>query len=142
MQVAYNGEMVRIAPGPLRIIDDAPVGRLFRDGRLIVPSGDGPVRERRKLAAVGIIAVSLVLSRKGDLVADPQMALDGIPAEDAEGDPMDEHRALVRRGHDCDRSRPAAAATWKWWRKPSAAASAAPWPTPGARSPLSKCWPA
>ena len=90
VQVAYNGEIVRIAPGPLRIIDDAPVGRLFRDGRLIVPSGEGPVRERRKLASVGIIAVSLVFSRKGDIVADPQVALDGIPIEDAEGDPMED----------------------------------------------------
>ena len=90
VQVAYNGKIVRIAPGPLRIIDDAPVGRLFRDGRLIVPSGEGPVRERRKLASVGIIAVSLVFSRKGDIVADPQVALDGIPIEDAEGDPMED----------------------------------------------------
>ncbi|WP_439541170.1 ribonuclease J [Hyphomicrobium sp.] len=90
VQIAYNGEIVRIAPGPLRIIDDAPVGRLFRDGRLIVPSGDGPVRERRKLASVGIIAVSLVFTRKGDLAVDPQVALDGIPAEDNEGDPMED----------------------------------------------------
>ena len=90
VQIAYNGEIVRIAPGPLRIIDDAPVGRLFRDGRLIVPSGDGPVRERRKLASVGIIAVSLVFTRKGELAADPQVALDGIPAEDSEGDPMED----------------------------------------------------
>ena len=32
---------------PAEIIDEAPVGRLFRDGDLLVPSEDGPVRERR-----------------------------------------------------------------------------------------------
>ncbi|WP_295555416.1 ribonuclease J [uncultured Hyphomicrobium sp.] len=90
VQVAYNGEVVRLAPGALRIVDDAPVGRLFRDGRLIVPSGDGPVRERRKLAAVGIVIVALALSRRGEVAAEPQIVIDGVPIEDADGDPMED----------------------------------------------------
>lgn len=90
VQVAYNGEMVRLAPGPVRIVDDAPVGRLFRDGRLIIPSGDGSVRERRKLANVGIVVVALTLSRKGAVMAEPRVVLDGVPYEDADGEPMDE----------------------------------------------------
>ncbi|MDQ8697981.1 ribonuclease J [Hyphomicrobium sp. LHD-15] len=90
VQVAYNGEMVRLAPGPVRIVDDAPVGRLFRDGRLIVPSTDGPVRERRKLAVVGIVVVALALTRRGELMAEPQIVIDGVPAEDEDGEPMDE----------------------------------------------------
>lgn len=90
VQVAYNGEMVRLAPGPVRIVDDAPVGRLFRDGNLIVPAGDGPVRERRKLAAVGIVMVALALSRRGEVVGEPQIAIDGVPYEDEAGEPMEE----------------------------------------------------
>ena len=90
VQVAYNGEMVRLAPGPVRIVDDAPVGRLFRDGRLIVPSGDGPVRERRKLAMVGMVVVALAFSRRGELVSDPQIVIDGVPYEDEEGEPMED----------------------------------------------------
>lgn len=88
VQVAYNGEIVRLAPGPVKIVDDAPVGRLFRDGNLLVPSTEGPVRERRKLAYVGIAVVALAMTRKGEIVGEPQVALDGIPAEDAEGEPM------------------------------------------------------
>ncbi len=85
-----NGEMVKIAPGKAGIIDEAPVGRLFRDGRLLLEA-DGPtVRERRKLATVGIVAASLVLSRKGEVLADPQVILDGVPLEDAEGDRLEE----------------------------------------------------
>jgi ribonuclease J len=87
---ATNGEIVRLAPGPAKVIDDAPVGRLFRDGRLIVPSEDGPVRERRKLAHVGLIAVAITLSRRGDVLCEPQVVLDGVPAEDAEGGSMRE----------------------------------------------------
>jgi ribonuclease J len=88
VQVAYNGEMVRLAPGPVRVVDDAPVGRLFRDGRLIVSSEDGPVRERRKLANVGIVVVALALSRRGEVVSEPLVALDGVPMDDDQGEPM------------------------------------------------------
>ncbi len=90
VQVAYNGEMVRLAPGPVRIVDDAPVGRLFRDGNLIVPAGDGPVRERRKLAAGGIVIVALAISRRGELAGEPQIVIDGVPYEDEAGEPMEE----------------------------------------------------
>jgi ribonuclease J len=87
VMTVYNGEIARLAPNPA-IIDDAPIGRLFRDGRLLVPEADGPVRQRRKLSAVGIVMVSLSLSRKGAVLADPQAVLDGVPAENAKGDDM------------------------------------------------------
>jgi len=80
-----NGEMVLISPTDPRLIDEVPVGRLFRDGRLLVPEDEGSVRERRKLGFVGIVCVSLVLSRRGDLLADPEIALDGIPEETPSG---------------------------------------------------------
>ena len=82
-----DGEIVRLAPDPA-VIDDAPVARLFRDGRLLVPEADGPVRARRKLAAVGIVMVSLCLSRRGELMAEPLAELDGVPAETADGEDM------------------------------------------------------
>lgn len=84
-----DGEIVRLAPA-CGVIDDAPVGRLYRDGKLIVPSDDGPVRERRKLSFVGIVAVSVTLSRKGEVLGEPQVAIDGVPHEAADGEPMDE----------------------------------------------------
>ena len=83
-----NGEVVELAPGPAAIIDEVSVGRLFRDGRLIVPSDEGPVRERRKLSFVGIVIVALVLSRRGELLAEPAVVLDGIPSQTAGGRAM------------------------------------------------------
>jgi ribonuclease J len=83
-----NGDMVKLAPDPAQVIDEAPVGRLFRDGRLIVGSAEGPVRERRSLAFAGVVAVALVLSGRGELVAAPEVMLDGVPAADAEGRSM------------------------------------------------------
>jgi ribonuclease J len=83
-----NGDIVRLAPGKAEVIDEAPVGRLFRDGRLLVGSEDGPVRERRALAFAGIVIVALALSSRGELLGEPDIALDGVPAADARGRPM------------------------------------------------------
>jgi ribonuclease J len=83
-----NGDIVRLAPGPAEIIDEAPVGRVFRDGRLLVPSDDGPVRERRALAFAGMVIVGIALSARGELLAEAQVALDGVPAADAKGKAM------------------------------------------------------
>ena len=83
-----NGDIVRLAPGAAEIIDEAPVGRLFRDGHLLVPSEDGPVRERRSLAFAGIVVVALPQSARDGVVPDPEVMLDGVPARDAEGRSM------------------------------------------------------
>ena len=88
-----NGEMVRLAPGKAQIIDEAPVGRLFRDGSLLVPAVDGPVRERRSLAFAGIVVVALVRSGRGEISPEAEIALDGVPTADAQGRPM---RDIVR----------------------------------------------
>jgi ribonuclease J len=85
-----DGEMLKLWPGQAAVIDEAPVGRLYRDGNLIVPDAEGPVKARRKLSFVGIAVVSLVLSRRGDVLGEPGLVLEGIPAADADGESMRE----------------------------------------------------
>ena len=85
---ARNGTMVRLLPGPAQIIDDVPVGRLYRDGMILTRADDGQVRDRRKLSFAGSVAVSLVLSEKGVLLAEPEVALTGLPATDNDGMPF------------------------------------------------------
>jgi ribonuclease J len=89
-----NGAMVRLAPGPCEVVDHAPVGRIFRDGSLLVPAEDGPVRERRSLAFAGIVIVALIRSGRGNVSPDAEIVLDGVPAANADGRPMAE---IVRR---------------------------------------------
>ncbi len=88
VMIVRNGDIVRLAPGDASIIDEAPVGRLFRDGDLLVDSSSGPVRDRRKLSEVGICVVSLVFDEKGGIAAEPDAILDGIPETDVEGTEM------------------------------------------------------
>ena len=82
---ARNGAMVRLAPGPAAIIDDVPVGRLYRDGTILTRADDGQVRDRRRLSFAGTVSVSLVLSDKGALLAEPEVALTGLPIANGEG---------------------------------------------------------
>jgi ribonuclease J len=84
-----DGQMIRIAPGPSAVIDEAPIGRLFRDGRLIVPGDEGPVQERRRLSFVGLVAIAIALNRRGDALGEPDVAIDGIPTETAAGKSME-----------------------------------------------------
>jgi ribonuclease J len=61
------------------------VGRVYRDGTILTSADDGQVRDRRKLSFAGIVAVSLVLTTKGELVADPEVGLTGLPETDSRG---------------------------------------------------------
>ena len=87
---ARNGTMVRLMPGPAKIIDEVPVGRLYRDGAILTRADAGQVRDRRKLSFAGSVAVSLVLSDKGVLLAEPEIALTGLPAADNQGTPFED----------------------------------------------------
>lgn len=85
---ARNGTVVHLLPQPAGIVGEVPVGRLYRDGAILTSADDGQVRERRKLSFAGFVAVSLVLTTKGELVADPEVALSGLPATDTRGIPF------------------------------------------------------
>ena len=52
---------------------------LKRDGKLILPGDEGPTRERRKLSTVGIAIVSLAMTRRGEVISDYLLSLDGVP---------------------------------------------------------------
>ena len=78
--------------GPGAIIDEAPVGRLYRDGRLIVPGGDGP----------GARAAQAVVRRHRHGVA-------GAVAARRAG------RRSRRSPSTACRPRPPTAATWRTW---------------------------
>jgi ribonuclease J len=85
-----NGVMARLYPGTAEVIDEVPAGRLMRDGTLLLREDDGPLRERRKLSFVGTVTVFLVVDRKGEMAADPEIVMHGIPNQDEHGQPFPE----------------------------------------------------
>lgn len=85
-----NGDMLRLAPGPAEVIDQAPVGRLIKDGRLIGEIDEIGISERRKLSFVGHVACSVLLDTKFSLIGDPDLVAVGVPELDSDGDLLED----------------------------------------------------
>ncbi len=85
-----NGRMLRVAPGPAEIVDEAPHGRIYKDGKLIGTLESTGISERRKLSFAGHVAVSIVLDSKFNIAGDPDLEAFGIPIEDAGGEDMED----------------------------------------------------
>jgi ribonuclease J len=89
-----DGRLFHLGPdGPHLIDGDVPIGRLYRDGNLVLQAGDPAVVERKRLSWNGHVAVSVVIQRNGEMAADPEVEVMGIPGRDANGLDMGE-RAL------------------------------------------------
>ena len=79
-----NGSIVRLAPGPATVIDEAPHGRLLLDGSIITGRDDTTLKERRSLSFAGHIAVTVVLDARGRILVDPVVIAAGVPTDAVE----------------------------------------------------------
>ncbi|MEJ2374580.1 MAG: ribonuclease J [Pseudolabrys sp.] len=93
-----NGDLVRLSD-EARVIDEVPAGRIYKDGRLLVPADARTVADRRRLSFAGAVSVALALSEDGRLAADPEYDLIGIPERDGEGGFM--HEAVYDAVIEC-----------------------------------------
>jgi ribonuclease J len=80
-----NGDLVRIAEGRAGIIDEVPAGRIYKDGTILVEADSRTVADRRRLSFAGAVSIAIAMTEKGELAADPELDLIGIPVRDREG---------------------------------------------------------
>lgn len=88
-QILTNGEVMRLLPldhqqGALQKVDEAPTGRWFLDGKTIAIHHEQPMRERRKLAFVGLVVATIILSEDDSDIIDILIDIQGIPEEVSE----------------------------------------------------------
>lgn len=89
--IAENGSMVRLAPGTVGIVGEAPSGRLVAEGRRIVSLDGELVRGRNKAVYNGSAVITVVIDHEGNLFDDPQTATTGlIDGANGEGGKMDD----------------------------------------------------
>lgn len=93
--VQENGDLVRLAPGPARILERVRSGRLILDGDVILPADGETINERRKLSFYGQISVAVVLSR--GKFADSAIQYRGVPVEDEREAFLDEMNAAAEK---------------------------------------------
>jgi ribonuclease J len=79
-----NGDLVRLSPNA-GIIDEVPAGRLYKDGTLLVEADQRTVADRKRLSFAGTVSVAIAITDQGQLAADPELDLIGIPERDRDG---------------------------------------------------------
>ena len=84
--VQKNGDVVRLAPGEPKKIDEVRVGRLLLDGDVILPADGATVNERRRIGYGGLITVTLPVGEDGELAGTPLIRPFGIPVEEDRDD--------------------------------------------------------
>ncbi|WP_375641996.1 MULTISPECIES: ribonuclease J [unclassified Bartonella] len=80
-----NGHMLRFAPEPVEVVDQVPVGRIYKDGCLIGDEDELGIRERRKLSYAGHVTISLHINSKNELLGDIGLTTFGLPESNGKG---------------------------------------------------------
>jgi ribonuclease J len=83
-----NGDLVKLGPGDPGIVDEVPAGRLYKDGKLLIDAQARTIADRKRLAMLGFISVALAMTEKGQVAADPEVEMIGVPETAASGEPM------------------------------------------------------
>ncbi len=73
----HNGQVIRLAPGPLTVVGNVFSGRLALDGERLLPWGGHVLSERAKMMSLGLVQIALALSSENQ-VDDCQVALWGL----------------------------------------------------------------
>ncbi|HYG84909.1 MAG TPA: ribonuclease J [Azospirillum sp.] len=86
--VPANGDVVRLAPGPVEVVTQVRSGRWAIDGKRLVPLDAGLMRARNRMVHNGAAVATLVMTAKGELVTAPQVAVMGLLDGEADHDAL------------------------------------------------------
>jgi len=90
MQVKYpvkveNGDIVQLYPGEKpKVVDKAPVGRLYVDGNISVGEESQSVKDRINLSHNGFLEITIIVNKIGTIVKKPIISFRGIPNNNGE----------------------------------------------------------
>ena len=85
-----NGDVLRLAPGKAEIIGEVPSGRYYKDGKVYGDEGEIGVSQRRKLGYAGIVSLSIVLDRKGNMAEEIDIEVYGLPELTNDGEEFED----------------------------------------------------
>jgi ribonuclease J len=97
--VQENGDVIRLAPGAARKVDEVRVGRLVLDGDVILPADGATVTERRRMGYGGLITVALPVGTDGKLAGEPLIRPFGVPVEEDRDDFIADATDAARRAY-------------------------------------------
>ena len=86
---AFDGDLIRLAPGDVSAIGRVASGRRLKDGAILLPADQESVGQRRRLAFAGVVSIALALTPKGEMAGDPDVMIAGLPGRTREGAAID-----------------------------------------------------
>ncbi len=85
---AFNGDVVQLSGDP-GVVDQSHVGRLYKDGEILIGATDRAVPERRKLSFAGVVSVAVAVDVNGTLMSDTEVMTAGLPTKTGDGEDFD-----------------------------------------------------
>ena len=91
MQVPYpvqveNGDIVQLFPGDKpKVVDKAPVGRMYLDGNISVGEDSQSIKDRKNLSYNGFLEITIIINDIGSVVKKPVISYKGIPGDNDSG---------------------------------------------------------
>tara|TARA_B100000029_G_C17096836_1_gene786397 strand:- start:190 stop:666 length:477 start_codon:yes stop_codon:yes gene_type:complete len=85
MQVPYpvqveNGDIVQLSPGEKpRVVDKAPVGKMYVDGVVSVGEESQSIKDRKNLSFNGFLEITIIVNNIGSIIKKPIISFRGIP---------------------------------------------------------------
>jgi len=86
---AFDGDLIRFAPGEVSAIGKVASGRRLKDGAILLPADQASVGQRRRLAFAGVVSIALALTPRGEMAGDPDVMIAGLPDRTREGAAID-----------------------------------------------------
>ena len=92
MQVPYpvqveNGDIVQLYPGEKpEVVDKAPTGRMFVDGKLSVGEDSQSLKERINISFNGFLEITILINNTGLVIKNPIISSKGIPSNGEDTD--------------------------------------------------------
>jgi ribonuclease J len=94
--LAEDGDIIQFDRNGARMAGKAPTGRVLIDVTRVGEVGEEVLRDRRHLAADGVIVAMVAISRQtGTLVGQPELVARGFVVDDAERDALFKDAAIV-----------------------------------------------
>ena len=87
---AFNGDLIRLAPGDVSALGKVASGRRLKDGAILLPADQECVGQRRRLSFAGVVSIAVALTPKGEMAGDPDVMIAGLPERTREGAGFDE----------------------------------------------------
>jgi ribonuclease J len=85
---AYNGDVIALSKEGGAKVGAVAVGRMVKDGEIMIAADSQAIKERRRLSYVGTVVASVTIDERGALATDPEIFVSGLPEKDSEGASM------------------------------------------------------